>query len=98
MFAGIFGTGSTWGSWFYSEQCSVFLGNVIKVIGILAGVISLCYMWRINHRRNRIKAIDEAISEGRLCHLCRSGDEPTECPIAPVHRPGNCPKRKKESL
>lgn len=92
MVAGIFGTGSSFGSWIYSEQCSVFLGNVIKIIGILAGIISMLYMWKINRRRSHIKAIDEAFSEGKLCHVCRIGQEPEFCPIELSHRPADCPK------
>ena len=91
-----FGNGGIWLAYFSSTQCSILLGNILKVIGILTGVASLIFLIVINRHRSQIKAIDEARAETRLCQACRLGKPPEVCPISEQHRPDFCPKEKEK--
>lgn len=92
LFAGIFGSGTSWGAWLLSEQCGVLLARCIQAVGLIAGVTSIIYMIKINRHRDHRQVIEERLAENRLCYAClKTGKEPEgNCPVE--HPPMNCPK------
>ena len=97
IIAGVFGSGQGWAAFFYSEQCGVLLGNILKAVSIIIALLSGIYIVRIHQHRNAIKSIEEARAEGSFCQPCRVGKEPEQCPIAIEHRPSFCPKMRREN-
>ena len=96
IIAGMFGSGQGWAAFFYSQECGVLLGNILKAVSIIIAILSGIYIIRIHQHRNAIKSIEEARAEGSYCQPCRVGKEPEFCPISVEHRPSFCPKTRRQ--
>jgi hypothetical protein len=97
--AGLLGVSTSGGSFVSSEYVEGWLRVILLLLGCISAAVSIVYIVKINGHRNRIKLIEEALAERRLCEDCIKGKLKQEpCPIADAHRPATCPYAVKISL
>lgn len=84
VIAGVLATAFPLASIPISQRLHLVLQDVALAVGILGGVASTYWLYRIN----RVKVQRE---EAELCAQCRAGNPPPECPIPRRNRPDDCP-------
>jgi hypothetical protein len=86
---GIIGTVSGVGSAALSWEGKIRFAAL--VVGLLVSLATLVSIVMSTVGRRRSGAIKEAAALATLCHQCRMGTPPPQCPLPKAYRPKDCP-------